>query len=494
MSREPDHRLEDAFRAYISFVQQTWNDLRNETASGSSLLLLRPKAEILFAAVSAAEQSNHFDKFCSSMIDWRTAMTGEPVAEERRQFAEESLRCWLRRSRTYQEVCGGAPADDRALVSRLKHDLAAGGQQIRHFAPITNVNFSGNLEFAWYQILKLDEGELDLELRNDVNRIFYPHAVVDTRSLSNYWFLEATESVNVPGFDEALVFGTAADFNASDLPEPVEAALESICLYDWERLLHSAGGVLTVVANGRMSVPRPMFPGVVSISDWLFDAPRPAPAWFLKPDLWEQPVFDFNTPEATMEFQIELLRIINLLESVKAAFPFVHAAARFIVKGFLSAGLDQLLWHITAIESLLGEQSGNLVDTLRRRLSIILGTTEKDKKAVRKEFAELYDFRSRLVHGDLKELKTAGVHLGHLITARQVALGAWRWMAHWLKALLTTWPEGQDLPSREDMLRLLDMPSDSKLRLKALLNGPASAQPDTVPPLTRQPIFRDPYP
>jgi hypothetical protein len=134
----------------------------------------------------------------------------------------------------------------------------------------------------------------------------------------------------------------------------------------------------------------PLFPGVVSISDWLFEAPRPAPAWSLKQEgIRESPLFDFGTPEATLKYELELMRIVNVLESVKKAFTFIHAATRFMVKGFLSAGLDQMLWHITAIEALLGENSGNLADTLRRRLSVILGATEKDKKAVRREFGSL---------------------------------------------------------------------------------------------------------
>jgi hypothetical protein len=349
--------------------------------------------------------------------------------------------------------------------------------------------------FAFFRILKLDEGELDLALRNDVNRLFYPNAVVDTRSLSNCWLLEVTESLTVPGFEEVLVFGTAADFDASGFPGPVETALESICLYGWELLVVSDDGVATVLLNGKWSIPRPTFPGVISISDWLFDTPRPAPAWSLKPEgLREAPLFDFDTPEATLDFEIELLTISYVFESVKEKTPFIQAATKFMVKGFLSAGLDQLLWHITAIEALLGENSGNLLDTLKRRLSIILGTTEKDRKANRKEFAELYDFRSRLVHGDLKELGTAGVHLGHLITARQMALGALRWMAQWILVILKTWPQDQGLPSREDVLRFLDMPPDSRLKLKTLLDGPALAQPDAVPPVTRQAVFRDPSP
>lgn len=171
-------------------------------------------------------------------------------------------------------------------------------------------------------------------------------------------------------------------------------------LYGWERLAISDDGIATALVKGKLSLPRPTFPGVVSISDWLFDEPRPAPVWSLKlGGPREGPIFHLDALETTLKFEVELLTISYVFESVKHQAPFIYAATRFMVKGFLSAGLDQLLWHITAIEALLGENSGNLLDTLKRRLSMILGTTEKDRKATRKEFGELYDFRSRLVHG-----------------------------------------------------------------------------------------------
>jgi hypothetical protein len=453
---------------------------------------MRSKAETLCATVDAAERSSHFDRLCNAMIDWRAAVTGEPLGIETKEVAAKKLSDWLRYSRAYQAVSAGSLADLQGMVSRLMQDLAAERQEIRHFVPISNVRFNRNMEgFAFFRILKLDEGELDLALRNDVNRIFYPHAVVDTRSLSNCWLLEVTESLNVPSFEEALVFGTDADFDASGFPDPVEMALGSICLYGWERLVTSDDGVMTALVNGKLSLPRPAFPGVVSISDWLFDAPRPTPDWHLIQGLREAAIFDLDTPEATLEFEVELQRIVLVFESVKYKAPFIHAAARFMVKGFLSAGTDQLLWHITAIEALLGENSGSLLDTLKRRLSMILGTTEKDRKAARKEFGELYDFRSRLVHGDLAELRTSGVHLGHLVTARQMARGALVWMAQWLFVIVKAWPQGQDLPSREDILRFFDMSPDSRFKLKTFLDSSALAQPDGV---ARQAMFRDPNP
>jgi hypothetical protein len=489
MGSEPDRRLKDAFQAYVHFAQRTWNGLPGETAGGGNLLLIRTKADVLSAAVEAAERSSQFDDLCKAVIGWRAAVEGEPPDPEIKPIVRERLACWLRRSRTYQAACCGVPGDIQEMASRLMRDLAAERQEITHIVPIQNVRFNRNLDFGLFRISKLDEVELDKALQNDINRLFYPNAVVDTKSLSNCWLLEASESRGTPDLGGFSVFGTEADFAASGFPAPVETALENICLYGWERLITSDDGTAIVLVNGKVSVPRPTFPGFVSTSNWLFE--RPVPAWSLRPE--GRIFFDLDSPSSTHEFERDLLLILRL-ELVKERAPFIQAAARFMVKALLSPGLDQLVWHITAIEALLGENSGNLVDTLKRRLSIILGTTEKDRKAARKEFADLYDFRSRLVHGDLAQLGSAGVHPGHLITARQMALAALLWMANWYLAILVTWPENQSLPSREDILRFLDMGPDSRLQLKTLLNGPALAQPDAIPSVTRQPMFRGPSP
>jgi hypothetical protein len=480
MDRAPDCYLEGVFIAYIVFIREIWNDVHNDTGGGPKLLLLRSKAEIMSAAIEAAERSTEFSTLCDAHVDLLTAASGEPPDDDLRFMAAERLRCWLRRSGTYQAVCSEAPVDVRALCSGLTQGLSAQHQQIRHFVPIQNVRFNGNLDFGFFRILKLDKGELDQVLRNDVNQLFYPYAIVDTERLADCWLLEVPESRDAPSA-LFLSLETEANFATSGFPDAVEAALENICLFGWEESIVSEDGVNFVVSSGRVCIPRPRFPGVISVSDWLFE--RPAPAWALDSEGF---IFDLNTPEKTAKFKFTVIEIALLFERVRSKAPFIQAARRFMVKGFFSTGLDQLLWHITAIEALLGENTGNLVDTLKRRLTIILGTTEKDKKAIRKDFVELYDFRSRLVHGDLGDL--GGLHPGHLITARQMALASLLWMAQWLWLMVKNWPQDQAMPSRENILRFLDMPPDGRLQLKAMLDS----LPQAIPPLPRLALFRDP--
>ena len=87
----------------------------------------------------------------------------------------------------------------------------------------------------------------------------------------------------------------------------------------------------------------------------------------------------------------------------------------YFVKAFFTdsfeKGLEQLLWNITALEALLGEKNDDLTESLARRISTILGTTKKEKKKIKKQFKELYNFRCALVHGiHFKE----EIYIGHL--------------------------------------------------------------------------------
>jgi hypothetical protein len=52
---------------------------------------------------------------------------------------------------------------------------------------------------------------------------------------------------------------------------------------------------------------------------------------------------------------------------------------------------------------------------LQGRLSSILGTTTAERKDIKKRFDELYDVRSKLVHGDEK----------HLLKTTEVVLVVW---------------------------------------------------------------------
>ena len=79
----------------------------------------------------------------------------------------------------------------------------------------------------------------------------------------------------------------------------------------------------------------------------------------------------------------------------------------FLLKAWNSNGLDQLLWEVVSIEALLGENP-EIIKKIKRRIEVLLGPQiplpgtvgkHKDLASTKRLFDELYDLRSKLVHG-----------------------------------------------------------------------------------------------
>jgi hypothetical protein len=143
----------------------------------------------------------------------------------------------------------------------------------------------------------------------------------------------------------------------------------------------------------------------------------------------------------------------------------------------LSERLEQLLWHMIAIEAALGEQLPNesVTGVLRRRLGFILGGTEASRKEISKSFRDLYDFRSGLVHGGHPRSE---VFKGHLAEARKLARAAVVWAIRGFSLLAKKGNVTPTLaPKRSDLLRLLDMTEEERLRLPAQVSWLPSSFP-----------------
>jgi hypothetical protein len=142
-------------------------------------------------------------------------------------------------------------------------------------------------------------------------------------------------------------------------------------------------------------------------------------------------------------------------------------AGRYLVKGFFAEGFEQLLWHITAIDALLGDDAPGAANRLARRVAAILGSTRNEQSMIRERFRELYDFRSRFVHGAPIEKQAL---TDHLRDARETA----RAMLVWFLAFLThihdvMRREGLQVPTRKVLLQMIDLNSRAKSDLETTL-------------------------
>ena len=109
---------------------------------------------------------------------------------------------------------------------------------------------------------------------------------------------------------------------------------------------------------------------------------------------------------------------LRIIRQVGDPWHFLQTGLSFLTKGFVSDGLEQLLWHITALDALLGEKGRGLSDRLSRRMAAIYSDDNGDRKKVKATFAKLYGFRNDLVHG--RTFKQLADH-GHLRSARALA-------------------------------------------------------------------------
>jgi hypothetical protein len=109
----------------------------------------------------------------------------------------------------------------------------------------------------------------------------------------------------------------------------------------------------------------------------------------------------------------------------------------------------------------------NLTERLANRIASVCGKTNREKKKLRKEFKELYDFRCDLVHGNVFQEQ---VYVGHLYTARSLTLKTLLWYLHCLKDIkehLQDKGEGT-IPTRKDILLAIDLDYSERSRLSWL--------------------------
>jgi Apea-like HEPN len=153
--------------------------------------------------------------------------------------------------------------------------------------------------------------------------------------------------------------------------------------------------------------------------------------------------------------------ILAKLDLTNDRWHFIHVAILFLQYAFASKGRQRLLSYITVIEALLGEQKETvgLKNLLQRRLKIILG---------KNRFDQLYDLRSKLVHGDEKMRDPMPVE--RIREARDLAHKALIWFLHYLDHVRQTTRDDEGLPTREELLSLLDRDNtESRERVKQLL-------------------------
>ena len=372
------------------------------------------------------------------------------------------------RSGLYEKVIDKVNLNIKDLFNLFCEAFQKKETDIKYLAPLQWVEYDGpNMNFGKFQIRKFTETELEEIFNNEVNKDFYPEAYFDNDILLEYWFIVAKscdtlkeqihEVTQFPRKDSVSPKYTA-------FPQSLEDALRSILLYDWrydnpEETTHEEDKFkIPVVLKIKDNLL--CFPEKNRLLIELY-APIPKGASGFLPFLG----FDKEETKTFRKFIEENERLIDNLGPYSSELEYLNIAFGFMQKGFFSKGLESLGFNIIALEALLGEKRKEVTETLKRRLSVILGDTEDERKDIRNKFQVLYDYRCTLLHGG--KFKKP-VYEDHLREARDLIRKTILWYINCLNYFKN---KSKHLPNRSEIFVLIDQEKESLPKVKELLKS-----------------------
>ncbi len=367
----------------------------------------------------------------------------------------------------------------------------------RYLAPLATAQFcAASMRFRGFEVRRFSLTELDQLLRNSVNKVFYPWAELDISKLEPYWFIDVYDqsvtSVH-PEIWEHISARPSIRKEFTRFPRAIEVALRSLVLYDWEPVHKWASFQSTsdpasesgfgwfhfgipfwLEVNENLLVQPPIPPIVPDVEIEIVgvgEDNQELEETFCAVDM------DVDNEAEFVAFVSWVEERLTQLEPLQENLPFVEIAIGFLFESFFSEGLEQLLWHITVLESLVGENKRGNTSSIAARLGFALETPNRRKEAIEKAFLDLYTFRCDLVHGK-KGLLQQTIYLSHLREARQLARSGVVWFLRYLEHLQSHCGDGPGMfPERRELLAVLDPKTSNSARVKQLV----ALLPDNFP-------------
>lgn len=487
--------IEQAFYTYIKAVETKFKDGQRQPARKGCSVEWLNKDDHLRALIKQLEDGHEFSAL---LEETRSAFRCDDWHSARRASSwTDPVKNFFRRTGYYTNKFAGSdmPCD---LFERYEAAFQRRSVQTTYLAPMEFVEFAKpELKFSGFEIRRFDREELEEIIGNGVNRVFYPYAFLDKDTLDalqGYWFVVGRDAEEV----RRLGWLTIAkedlgwvSLKYTHFPTAIERALERLVLFDWVK-----------VRKGQYvdpkDVPRCAFniPFVIRVDDNYLTSPGSAPdrsklkSYFKEEhsdtgEVYEDRyvIFDLNESRIAAFQQCirradKCLRHLGL-ETEDTHWPFLKVAIGNLIKAFFTDELEQLLWHITALDALLGEKRSTR-EPIARRSAAILGTTEGKKEETLEQFDELYRLRCDLVHGN--QFKK-DIHRKQLFEARVMAMRVTICFVHFLGEIaagINKESRESEVPDREDLLILLDGKS-SNADQKRLQGFSATTRQDFQP-------------
>jgi hypothetical protein len=452
------------------------------------LAVLITEDQILVRAVEQAEKGHEFQDLVreTASLYYPEGLTRGSLGKLAQQVAE-----FFRLSGVYCDLFDGRDVQPEDLRSRFQTAFEAKSQTVTYYAPIEWVYFGKEAICAGeFEIRRLTEIEMEAIFSDRIRRVFYPWARVNTKELAGYWFLIAREAIGLdrPGAT-ILRLNVRVDPHRPRFSPPIDRALSLLALGDWTaRRPLPASKPRQPVGLDTSQWPLPeMVPFVISVPANPLEWPRRAPDTSVlnriddidpeTRETFEHPNFQVHWDAAKVEqFERVLasaLRAMNGIRRHQQEWAFMDVALRFLGRAFTSEGIESLLWNMTAVDALLGEDKGGAKARLSGRVRKLLGEPQKER------FEALYEIRSDLVHGNAKFKHK--VLLDHLATARELARLSALWMLRYLACIAQeAHRSGLPVPTRGDLLAILDGNQAARQRCAAV----AAVLPRSFPKVT----------
>jgi len=359
-------------------------------------------------------------------------------------------------------------------------------RNVLYLLPLQGIYFkmTNDIKFDDFEIKKFTHKELAKLIRMDINKVFYPGCFFDLDDVTKYWFIcvKDKERLRIDLSGKLLPEYT-------DYPEKIESILKKIILFDWQAILYPNSLKNLDEINGIVQFD--FWAGfeiqfVIKIYESLLFFPQVAP------DLSKlilEPVLDANTGEEISYRPVDWMlfneedekRFINFIQYINKVFKeiskvkfddeFIEKSLSYFVKAFFSKGIDQLLWHIVSIESLIGERGDKTTNKIANRLANTITKKNEKKRKIKQLFRELYNFRSILIHGSKFD---RNVYFHHLKIGRIISHRIIMWFInyiYYLKDKLEKDGIKMKKIRRKDILYIIDLNENDRKNIKFYLDN-----------------------
>ncbi len=479
------HRAFTAYIQHATYILTPQPSLKDQVLDDSLKLAYIDRGYRLRLLAVQAEDSTQFGDLSSAMIRAFPRKVSDTWSGELKNF--------FRRSRFYFSVFSGERQSPDELFDRFWSGLLYRKAKNTNLRILFGADFTSRvIDCGNFIIQKFTKDELDTLTGREINEIFYPSSRLDTSIVSQYWLIVEEPVENSAVNVQTDVVMTEAEIECAfvkswNAPRIVklqtpDRVVQLLAIHDWtpdfteDELQEMNVTQEDVIRN---------FPGIrvsdtFRVSDDLFSEPLYVRAGDVQP----RDISDYFFPISEgQEIKIKETakkgkKLLKIVEGAKPHWNFISLAMEYFGKAFLTdRSLEQLLWNIAVLDCLLSDNT-EVMQSMKRRIGNVLGAAEQDRGDIRKEFAELYDFRSDFVHGNaLSEEITEH----HLAKARELARRVLAWFIDYLLWVDEDFRQREisyeQYPRREELLYVLDFKRASLNRLNRFIGRLPTAFP-----------------